>query len=129
MKFQNPSMHFSEVMLCIKKACSVKMPKVTKGHISLSIFQNSFKSYSGHLLINTKLFTRFQASSFHRFLDIYADKISFIFFQRAITQERSIILMGKIRVSFCFMRNPYMKFQNPSMHCSKVILCIKKHAM
>ena len=34
MKFQNPSMHGSKVMLCIKKACNVKMPKVTKGHNS-----------------------------------------------------------------------------------------------
>ena len=27
------------------------------------------------------------------------------------------------------MRNPYIKFQNPSKHGSKVKLCIKKHAM
>ena len=34
--------------------------------------------------------------------------------------------MGKkIRVSYFFMKNPYMKFQNPSMHGSEVILCIK----
>ena len=26
-----------------------------------------------------------------------------------------------------FMGNPYMKFQNPSTHSSKVMLCIKKH--
>ena len=35
--------------------------------------------------------------------------------------------MGKkIRVSYFFMKNPYMKFQNPSMHGSEVMLCIKK---
>ena len=34
MRFQNLSMHDSEVMLCIKKACNVKMPKVIKGHNS-----------------------------------------------------------------------------------------------
>ena len=35
--------------------------------------------------------------------------------------------MGKkIRVSYFFMKNPYMKFQNPSMHCSEVMLCTKK---
>ena len=33
-KFQNPSMHCSKVTLCIKKACNVKMPKVTKSHNS-----------------------------------------------------------------------------------------------
>ena len=43
MKFQNPSMHGSEVMLCIKKAYNIKMPKVTKGHNAGSIFQNLFK--------------------------------------------------------------------------------------
>ena len=35
--------------------------------------------------------------------------------------------MGKkICVSYFFMKNPYMKFQNPSMHGSEVMLCIKK---
>ena len=35
--------------------------------------------------------------------------------------------MGKkIHVSYFFMKNPYMKFQNPSMHGSEVMLCIKK---
>ena len=38
-KFQNPSMHSSKVMLCIK-VCNVKMPKMTKGHNSRSTFQN-----------------------------------------------------------------------------------------
>ena len=32
----------------------------------------------------------------------------------------------KIRVSYFFMKNPYMKFQNPSMHGSEVMLCTKK---
>ena len=35
--------------------------------------------------------------------------------------------MGKkIGVSYFFMKNPYMKFQNPSMHGSEVMLCINK---
>ena len=35
--------------------------------------------------------------------------------------------MGKkIRVSYFFMKNPYMKFQNPSMYGLEVMLCIKK---
>ena len=32
---------------------------------------------------------------------------------------------GKKCVSYFFLRNPYMKFQNPSMHSSEVMLCIK----
>ena len=46
------------------------MPKVTKGHNSLNIFQNLFKSYSGRLHITTSLFIKFQGSSFNIFLDI-----------------------------------------------------------
>ena len=33
----------------------------------------------------------------------------------------------KTRVSYFFMRNPYKKFQNGSIHGFKVMLCIKKH--
>ena len=41
--------------------------------------------------------------------------------------KRGIILSrNKIRVSYFFMRNPYEKFQNSSIHGSKVMLCIKK---
>ena len=40
MKFQSPSMHGSEVMLCIKKACNVKKKKSPKlpRAISLEVF-------------------------------------------------------------------------------------------
>ena len=42
------------------------MPKITKGHNSRRIFQNLFKSYSGHLLITTYLFIKFQGPSLIR---------------------------------------------------------------
>ena len=32
-------------------------------------------------------------------------------------------------VSYFFMRNPYKKFQNSSMHVSKVMLCTSKSVM
>ena len=35
----------------------------------------------------------------------------------------------KQHVSYIFMRKPYVKFKNPSIHCSKVMLCSTKHAM
>ena len=39
------------------------------------------------------------------------------FFQKGITSEREITqTRKKIQVSYFSMRNPYMKFQNPSMH-------------
>ena len=68
-------------------------------------------------------------SSTHQFLRYFADKIVSIIFKRAITQERGIILLRKkkIRVSYFFMRNPYKKLHNSSMHVSKVMLCIKKY--
>ena len=68
-----------------------------------------------------KYFSEFQ------FFRYFADKIASIFFQRAITQKRGIILSRKkIHVSYFFMRNPYKKFQSSSIHGSKVMLCIKK---
>ena len=39
MKFQNPSMYSSKLMLCIKKCAIVKMPKVIMGHNSYSNFR------------------------------------------------------------------------------------------
>ena len=48
---------------------------------------------------------------------IWHDLISFGFFQRGITPEREITRTRKKNVLYYFsMRNPYMKFQNPSMH-------------
>ena len=72
------------------------------------------------------LFTRFQSSSFNSFFRC-ADKISSIFFLRAITQERHITLtkQKKTCISYFFMRIPYMKIKNSSMHSSKVRLSIK----
>ena len=46
-------------------------------------------------------------------------QISFGFFQRGITPEREITrTRNKMCVKYFSMRNPYMKFQNPSMHGS-----------
>ena len=65
MKFQNPSMHRLKVRLCIKQNA-----QNDKGPNSRSTFQNLFKSLSGHVLIATNLFLKFQGSSFNSFLDI-----------------------------------------------------------
>ena len=46
------------------------MSQITKGHNSWSIFQNFFKSWSGHLLITTNPFTKFQGSSSNSFAKI-----------------------------------------------------------
>ena len=125
-KFQNPSMHSSRLMLCIKKCAIVKMPKVIEGHNSWSNFQNLFKSSSGHLLINTNLFTRFQGSSFNSFWAILLTLFIYIFSKGHNSGKGHNPDGKKTRVCYFFMKNPYMKFQNSSMHGSEVMLCIKK---
>ena len=160
-------------------ADKVKMPKNSKVRNSWSIFQNFFKSKSGHLLITTNPLTKFQGSSSNSFWDILLTRYKCPKLQRAITQEvffkisskvnqvvysslpvyspsfkalASILfeifcwqdcvhifskghnsekghnpVKKKIRVSYFFMSNSYKKFQNSSIHGSKVPLCIKKH--
>ena len=81
---------------------------------------------STHHCQSIHLVSRLHLEWFWRY---YADKISSILFQRAITQERGIILMGKNMSAIFFMKNSNMKFQNSSIHGSEVMLCIKKHAM
>ena len=51
------------------------MPKFTKGHYLRNIFQNLQKSYSGHRLIITNQFTKFQVTSSSSFLRYFVDKI------------------------------------------------------
>ena len=52
---------------------------------------------------HTSLFIKFQGSSFNSyFYRYFADKIASIFFQRAITQERGIIMSRKKYVSAIF---------------------------
>ena len=61
---------------------------------------------------------RLKLKYFSRYL---AHKIFKFCFQREITQKRGITqTRKKIRVNYFFMRNLYMKFQNPSIHRSKV---------
>ena len=98
--------------------------KLTTGHNSRSIWQYLFKCLSGHLLLTNNLFTRFQGSSFNSFWDIVLTRFHPCFL-RAISQERHITLTIKKTCQLFFMRNPYLKFQNPSMHSSNVRLCIK----
>ena len=74
-----------------QKARNVKMSKVTKGHIH-EVF---FRFIQKLLRLYAHFSTRFQGSSLISIFRYFADKISSIFFQRAITQKRCIVLMGK----------------------------------
>ena len=58
---------------------------------------------------------KFQNPSMHGSLDMTCIRFHSDFFQRGITPEREITWSRKTtRVSYFSMRNPYMKFQNPS---------------
>ena len=65
-----------------------------KGPLFKKYFSEFILKLIGHLLIATNLFLKFQGSSCNSFR-YFADKISSIFVQRAITQERGIILIRR----------------------------------
>ena len=103
---------------------SLLCPNLQRTINSWNIWQNLFKSYSGNLssLISWPsikplvqiIFWDIVLTRFHSF------------FQIGITPERDSD-KKKIWVSYFSMRNPYMKFQNPSMNTSYDMACIKKH--
>ena len=99
MKFQNPSMHGSAVMLFIKKHAMKKCPKLQRAIIH-EVF---FRIYSQ---VNQVIYSS---------IPIYL--LGF----KALA---STLMEKKIHVSYFFMRNPYLKFQNPSSHGSEGMLCI-----
>ena len=129
-KFQNPS------MVCSLKLCYASK-SVTNGRTderprsNVPLQPSKLGAYSGCLLITVNLFIKFQGASVNSFFfNILLTRFYPYFFQRAITQERGLLLTRqKIHVNYFFMRSPYMEFQNLCMHCSKVMLCIKKYAM
>ena len=64
------------------------MPKIIKAIThDFFIFQNLFKAYSGHLLITTNLFFKFQGSNSNISLDIKLAREKCPNLQRAITHE------------------------------------------
>ena len=114
-KFKNPSIH-SKVMLCIIKHAEYQSPKLQRA-ITHEVF---FRIYSkvnqviySSLPIHSSTFKALASTVFEIFL---LTRFHPSFFQGAITQKRGITLRRKkIRVSYFFLRNPYMKFQNQSI--------------
>ena len=98
-----------------------KSIKISKFRIFVKIWRKVLKSWSGHLLISPNQYTKYEGSSLNTFWDIMHTRFSNFVFKREITQKRGITqTRKKIRVNYFFMRNLYMKFQNPSIHRSKV---------
>ena len=112
-----------------KKSAQSKNAQNDKGPFSISTFQNLFKSLSGHLLIAIKPFQKCQGINFNSILDILLTRFHpYLFKGYNLGKGHNNLGKGhnpdkkKIRVRYLFMRNPYMKFQNPSMHNSKLIV-------
>ena len=62
---------------------------------------------------------KFQNPSMHGSQDMACIRFHLDFIQRGTTPERKITrTRKKMCVKYFSMRNPYMKFQNPSMHGS-----------
>ena len=101
--------------------CKTK-PKLTKGHNLRSIF----RTYSKVNQVIYSLLPIYSSNFKALASTVFADNISFIFFQRVITQEKGHNPHKKKSVSYFVMRNPCMKFQNPSIQGSEVMLCTKR---
>ena len=119
-KFQTPSLNsFRDILLT---SLNFKMPKFSKGHNSGKNWRNLLKVDQINLLIILYQLTKFQAPSSNTFRDILLTRFHSDCFKRALTPEREITWTKKkkkkIQVGFFSLRNPYMKFQNPSIHGS-----------
>ena len=55
-----------------------------------------------------------------------ANEISMLFYFKGNNSKMGDNSDKKIQVTYIFMRNPYMKFQNISIPGSKVMLCTRK---
>ena len=92
------------------------MPKFTKGHYSLNIFQNLFKSKPGHLLVITNHFTKFQDSSFNSFWDILLTRKKCPNLQRAINHEIFFRIYSKVnQVISSSINSPNFKALAPTV--------------
>ena len=108
--------------------CNVKMPKMAKSHNSRNTFQNLFK-------VNQVIYSLLPIYSLNFIVlasivfKIFCWQDSIHIFSKGRNSGKGHNPDKKKSVSYFFMRNPYMKFQNPSMHSSKLTLSIKKCAM
>ena len=75
----------------------------------------------GNLLIIPCQLAKFQAPRSNISLDIFLTRFHSDFFQRGLTPEGEITRTRKNTDQLFSMRNPYMKFQNHSMHGSKIM--------
>ena len=89
------------------------------GHNSRKGDNSDKKKNMGQLFFHEESIYKISKPLHAWFIKYGMHQMLFWFFQRGITPEREITLTRKKTcVSYFSMRNPYMKFQNPSMHGS-----------
>ena len=116
------SKSFWDILLTREKC--PKLQKAITHEVFFKIYSKVNQVFYSSLPIYASSFKALASIVFFRY---FADKISSIFFQRAIPQERGNNPVKKqIRVSCFFMRNPFKKFEDSSMYISKVMLSNKK---
>ena len=99
-----------EVVITCNRVTGLALCTISDGH--LSMYQVSFDS----LLY----FQRYAPDKFN---------IAKIRRNNSINTEDRVMVLSFCVSAVFFMRNLNMKFQSPSMHSSKLMLCIKKCAM
>ena len=118
MKFQNPSIHRSEISNFTEKW---KNQSKFQNSVFLSIFDGKFSKvnqviYSSALTIipNLKALAQilFEISCTQDFQNLFSKGHN--------SEKGHNSVMKKIRVNYFFMRNTHMKFQIPNMHRSEV---------
>ena len=128
MKFQNPSMHGSKVTLCIKKHATYKCPKLQRA-ITHDIFFRIYSKVNQVIYSSIPIYSQGFKALASIVFEIFCWQDFIHIFSKDDNSEKGHNPDGekKQQVSYLFMRNPYVKFQNPSIHGSEVMLCIKKH--
>ena len=91
----------------------------SKGHNSRKGDNSDKKKNTGQLFFHEESIYEISKHQHAWVIRYGMHQILFGFFQRGITPEREIIrTRKKTCVKYFYMRNLYMKFQNPSMHGS-----------
>ena len=113
--------HYSTVKTPTEK----KKKKTTTGHNSRSIRQYLFKCHKVIYFSLTIYSLGFKALASVAFEILCWQDFIHILSKGHNSGTAHDFDMKKARVSYFFMRNLYMEFQNPSMHSSEVRVCIK----
>ena len=129
MKFQNSSMHDSNVILCIKKHAMYKYSELQRA-ITHYVFFRICSKVNQVIYSSIPIYSPGFKALASIVFEIFCWQYFIHIFSKGHNSGKGHNPDGKkISFSYFIMRNPYMKFQNPSMHGSEVVLCIKKHAM